>query len=154
MILRNPVSQKMPNFYKHRGQWAGSYRHCTPSGALIDTYEVRITVAFPEDGSCDFRLITHNIWSDGRETRGTYEATFRDDRLWFDGDLVGSLWEIDEFTAYLRFHFREDPSVEVCEMLQLSPDGQDRSRTWHWFKNKKAFQITLTDERRDEIPSV
>jgi hypothetical protein len=113
-------------------------------------YEVRITVEFPDAGSCDFRLLTHNVWPDGRDSRGVYEAIFRDGRLWFDGELVGSLWEVDEFTAYLRFRFRDDPGVEVCEMLQLTPDGQHRARTWHWFRDKKLFQITLTDERRDQ----
>ena len=148
--MTNHVQKNMPNFYRHVGKWIGTYRHCTPTGALNDSYEVRITVEFPTDGSCDFRLITHNVWSDGRDSRGLYEAHFRDGRLWFDGDLLGSLWEIDEFTAYLRFRFRDDPSIEVCEMLQLSPDGKHRARTWHWFRDKILFQVTLTDERRDD----
>ena len=148
--MPNRLRQLMPNFARHEGRWIGIYRHCTPSGALNDSYEVRITVEFPDDGNCDFLLLTHNVWPDGRESRGRYAAHYRDGRLWFDDELVGSMWEIDEFTAYLRFRFRADPAVEVCEMLQLSPDGRHRARTWHWFRNKVLFQVTLTEERRDE----
>jgi len=42
--------------------------------------------------------------------------------------------EVDDMTVYLRFGFEGDETVEVCEMLQISQDGQHRARTWHWFQ--------------------
>jgi hypothetical protein len=97
----------------------------------------------------DFRLNTHNVWPDGRSERGVYEAQYCDGRLWFQKKLVGSLWEIDDMSVYLRFGFEGDDSVQVCEMIQISQDGQKRARTWHWFRDQQLFQITLTNERRD-----
>jgi hypothetical protein len=94
------------------------------------------------------RFSTHNVWPDGRETRGLYESVYRDGKLWFDGDIIGSMWEIDDFTSYLRFTFRRDRSIDVCEMLQISSNGQHRARTWHWFRDEKLFQITRTREWR------
>lgn len=152
--MPNRLNVLMPHFARHEGQWIGTYTHTTPDGAVNDQYEVRIIAELPDDQSSDFRLITHNIWADGRESRGVYEAVYRDGKLWFDGDLIGSMWEVDDMTVYLRFGFRHDPSITVCEMLQISADGQRRARTWHWFRDETLFQITLTKERRWSDPSV
>jgi hypothetical protein len=35
-------------------------------------------------------------------------------------------------------------------MIQISEDGRNRARTWHWFREQKLFKITLTQERRRE----
>jgi hypothetical protein len=146
--MTNPVREAMPNFARHVGRWVGTYTHITPDGATLDHYEVRTLSELPDDGGCDMRLILHNLWPDGRETHVVHEARYRDGRLWFAGDLVGSLWEVDDFTVYMRFGYRGDPSLTVCEMFQISDDGQHRARTWHWFKDQKLFKITLTRERR------
>ena len=146
--MPNALHELMPNFARHEGRWIGTYRLITPSGDAIDSYDVRTFAEFPDDGSCDFRLNVQNIWPDGRETAASFEANYRDGRLWFDGILVGTLWEIDDFTVYLRFGFRGDPTVEVCEMFQITPDGRHRARTWHWFRDQTLFQITLSEERR------
>ncbi len=148
--MPNRLSLLMPHFSRHEGAWIGNYRHCSPAGVLLDHYEVRIDSEFPDDGSCDFRLRTHNLWPDGRESRGLFTASSRDGRLWFDDELIGCLWEVDDFTVYLRFTFRADPGIEVCEMIQISADGRDRARTWHWFRDQKLFKVTLTEERRRE----
>lgn len=148
--MPNRLQTLMPVYARHEGRWIGTYTHTTPSGVPIDSYEVRTLSEFPDDGSCDFRLNTHNVWPDGRESRGRFEANYRDGRLWFDGELIGSTWEIDEFTVYLRFGYRADPTITVCEMIQISDDGLHRARTWHWFRDQKLFKITLTDERRPD----
>jgi hypothetical protein len=142
--MPNRLSTLMPHFSRHEGNWIGNYSHCTPQGQQLDRYEVRINAEFPDD----FRLHTHNVWPDGRDSRGVYPADFKDGRLWFAGELVGSLREIDDFTVYLRFSFRDAPDIDVCEMIQISQDGQHRARTWHWFRAQQLFQITLTEERR------
>jgi hypothetical protein len=147
--MPNRLRDLMPNFARHEGNWIGTYTHITPAGDLVDTYEVRIFSEFPTEGGCDFRLNTHNIWADGRESRASFDTVYRDGRLWFDSDiLVGSMWEVDDFTLYLRFGYRDDPAIEVCEMIQISKDGRNRARTWHWFRDEKLFQVTLTNERR------
>jgi hypothetical protein len=148
--MPNRLSGLMPHYSRHEGDWIGTYSHYTPSLELLDRYEVRINSEFPGDGSCDFRLNTHNVWPDGRESRGVFAAHYRDGRLWFSDELIGSLWEIDDFTVYLRFTYRADPSIDVCEMIQISEDGRNRARTWHWFREQKLFKITLTQERRRE----
>ncbi len=146
--MPNRLQRLMPMFARHEGYWIGTYTHIKPDGELIDRHEIRIYAEFPDDESCDNRLNTHNIWPDGRETRARHDMHFRDGRLWFQGDLNGSLWEVDDFSVYLRFGFKRDPSITVCEMIQISEDGQNRARTWHWFRDQKLYQLTLTSERR------
>jgi hypothetical protein len=138
----------MPNFARHAGSWAGTYTHIAPDGSRLDHHEVHTVSELPDDGSCDFRLRIHNVWPDGREAHIRHEANYRDGRLWFTGELTGSLWEVDDFTVYLRFGYRKDPSITVCEMIQISDDGRHKARTWHWFKEQKLYKITLTQERR------
>jgi hypothetical protein len=146
--MPNHLRTLMPNFARHEGRWIGTYTHIHPDGEVIDRYEVRIFAEFPTDGSCDFRLHAHDVWPDGRESHAAYDTVYRDGRLWFEGALVGSLWEVDDFTVYLRFGFALDPAIDICEMIQISRDGQSRARTWHWFREEKLLQITLTNERR------
>ncbi len=148
--MTNRIHELMPEFARHEGRWTGTYTHITPTGEVLDHHAVHILAEFPNDGTADFRLNTHNVWGDGRSERGVYEAHYRDGRLWFEKKLIGSLWVIDDMTVYLRFGFEGDDSIQVCEMIQISKDGKNRARTWHWFQNEKLFKITLTHERRDD----
>jgi hypothetical protein len=36
----------------------------------------------------------------------------------------------------------------LYEMIYISPDNNNRARTWHWFKNNQIFQRTLIQEER------
>jgi hypothetical protein len=147
------MASLMPVLARLGGHWVGTYRHMNPDGVLEDTYEVRCHSEFPTDGEADYRLSTHNIWADGRETRAVHLADYRDGLLWWRGALTGWMKEVDDRTVYLRFGFEEDPSVTVCEMIQVSQDGQHRARTWHWFRDEVMFRITLTKERRPSAPA-
>ena len=48
----------------------------------------------------------------------------------------------------LNWRRRDDPSLYLYEMIQISDCGTARARTWHWFRNDRLFQRTLVDERR------
>jgi hypothetical protein len=146
--MANKLTQLMPTFARHEGFWTGSYHHITPGGLTIDKYNVHIRAEYPIEPACDFRLHTRNVWADGQEQSGIYEAQFRDGKLHFERKLIGQLWDVDDCTSYLRFTFEDARDIEVFEMIQISPDGQSRARTWHWFRDHQIFQLTLTDERR------
>jgi len=55
---------------------------------------------------------------------------------------------IEPQTLYMRFAYATDPASQVAEMIQLSPDGQHRARTWHWLRDGQLWRITLVRERR------
>lgn len=142
------VAHLFPVLARGSGRWAGSYTQIDPRGRTLDRYRVDSFSEFPEDGSADYRLSVFNKWPSGRETRIALEADYRNGRLEWRERLVGWMAEVDDRTAYLTFSYADDPSIRVCEMIQVSADGNSRARTWHWFRDDRLFQITLTQEGR------
>jgi predicted dehydrogenase len=144
----NPVRQYIPLLARHAGVWEGRYRHIDPDGREQETCLFRIAVEFPDEGAA-YRQTSHYWWPDGRTDQLIFEAQYADGRLhWDSGRIRGSLWALDDMSFYLRFAFTEDPGSEVCEMIQLSADGEHRARTWHWFRGGRLWRITLVSERR------
>lgn len=146
------VARHFPVLARGSGHWTGTYTHIDMTGAILDQYRVDTVSEFPDDGTADFRLTTHNIWPDGRETRAQLEADHRGNRLVWRNHIVGWMCEIDDHTAYLTFGYESDPAIRVCEMIQVSADGETRARTWHWFRDDRPFKITLTREERVLCP--
>ena len=50
------------------GVWEGTYRFITPHLQVVDQYDFRIDVSFPEDGKdgITYRQLSHYDWTDGR----------------------------------------------------------------------------------------
>ena len=143
----------MPLLARHEGVWAGTYRFISPQLDLLDQYDFRIRVSFPDDGDGGrtYRQESHYTWPDGREQHLEFEALYTGNGVVeLSGPLTGKMWELDDRTIYLNFAFAEQPDVDVCEMIQLAANDIDRARTWHWFRSGKLFQLTLVDERRVE----
>lgn len=144
------MARRFPVLARGCGHWTGTYTHLDAAGALIDEHAVETRSDFPADGTADFRLRIHNRWADGRESRIELLADYRNDRLEWRDRLVGWMDEIDAQTVYLNFTYADDPSIRVCEMIQVSPDGMHRARTWHWFRDDVLFKVTLVRERRSD----
>jgi hypothetical protein len=144
------IKQRMPLLARHAGTWAGTYRFITPQMQLLDQYDFRINVVFPDDGKggLTYRQESFYTWPDGRTRELVFDATYDGGRAVFAGRISGSVRELDERTLYVHFWFDDQPGVDVCEMIQLAANNRDRGRTWHWFKDGKLFQLTLVDEQR------
>jgi hypothetical protein len=148
------IKAKLPLLARHEGTWAGTYRFITPQLEIRDQYDCCINVKFPDDGrgGVTYRQESFYTWPDGRTHELVFEAEYADENgralAKFDGRIAGKIWELDDRTVYLTFHFADQPGVDVCEMIQLAANNRDRARTWHWFKDGKLFQLTLVDERR------
>ena len=145
------IKREMPLLARHAGTWAGTYRFVTPELELLDRYDFRIDVSFPDDndGGITYRQQSYYSWPDGRREELTFEAQYVGEGVvsW-SGRIAGRMIEIDDRSLYLTFSFADRPGVDVCEMIQLAPNNRDRARTWHWFENQKLFQLTLVNERR------
>ena len=146
------VRDAMPLLAKHEGTWRGTYRHVKPDLSLIDEHEFRILVELPTDGTCAYRQTSHYWWQNGKTEDRIFEAEFDPENsrlIWDNGRISGRLWELDDTTLYLTFVFTGVTKTTVCEMMQLSPCGNHRARTWHWFENHQLTQITLVRETRE-----
>jgi len=144
------IKTKMPLLARHEGTWAGTYRFITPQMKLLDQYDFRINVKFPDDGKggLTYRQESFYTWADGRTRELAFEGVYAGNGVVFTGRIAGSIKELDDRTLYTHFWFDDQPGVDVCEAIQLAANNNDRARTWHWFKDGKLFQLTLVDERR------
>ncbi|MCB2107992.1 MAG: DUF3598 family protein [Rhodobacteraceae bacterium] len=145
------IRMGMPLLVRHEGTWEGTYTYITPEMKVNDKYDFRINVKFPEDehGGVTYRQESFYTWPDGRTRDLMFEAQYIGNRTaTFEGRISGWMTEVDERTLYTTYWYEDQPGIDVCEMIQLAPNGIDRGRTWHWFKDGKLFQLTLVNERR------
>ena len=62
--------------------------------------------------------------------------------------IKGHAWEVDDQTVLLTWHYKDDPGNYLYEMIQLSPCGNHRARTWHWFEHGEIVKRTIIKETR------
>lgn len=143
------IAEVMPLLARHAGRWLGTYTHCGLRHDVLDRHDFAIDVSFPDP--CTYRQDSHYAWPDGRRQTLTFEGVLENEAIVFNnGRIAGRIWALDAETLYLTFRFSAEPVVHVCEMIQLSANGRDRARTWHWFRNGKLYQRTLVEERRGD----
>lgn len=149
MALRD----EMKSLARHEGEWSGSYIHMDVEGRILDKHHSHVRCVFPDDGSSDYLQFNRYVWDDGRVEEHRFEATYRDEKIWFDTErIVGYAWEVDALTMILTWRYKQDPDNYLYEMIQLSPDGLHRARTWHWFELGELVKRTLIKERRLKAP--
>lgn len=147
----NPIPRKLPELARHAGRWIGTYRDVDPQGALVDQYDFTIDVAFPASGPEHYVQHSAYRWPDGRTRQLRFAAAYdaaTQKVVWDDGRISGALWQIADHALYMWFRFADQPGVEVTELIELSPCGQHRARTWHWRRENILFRRTLVSERR------
>jgi hypothetical protein len=145
----NPIKQSMPSLVRHNGIWQGNYRVVGIDGSTIDCHHSRIEVRFPETGEYHYSQKNHFWWDDGRETRGEYPGVCRDGVLYWDNALIkGQAWSVDEFSTVLSWQRHDTPEAYLYELIVINATNDQRSRTWHWFRNGVVYQRTLIDESK------
>ena len=149
------IFEGLPLIALNEGRWDGTYRFVRPNGELLEQYDFRIRVSLSEDNARAYRQDSYYTYPDGQTRSIVFEAAYADRKLtWDNGRIYGSLWEISADTLYLRFGFSAQPEITCHEMIQTAADGQQRGRTWLWYRNGVLDRYTLIDERRvaDDSP--
>jgi hypothetical protein len=143
------IKDEMPVLARHEGEWEGEYIYVDPEGRILDRHTSHLSCLFPSDGPHPYYQINRYVWADGRREEHQFPAAFKDRKIWFDSERIkGHAWEIDENTVVLTWAYKQEPESPLYEMIQISPDGNNRARTWHWFKNGELVKRTLIKERR------
>jgi hypothetical protein len=139
----------MPVLARHEGDWVGTYTLIDIEGTILDKHNSHLTCQFPESGSYPYYQINRYNWPDGKREEHQFPGTYRDKKLWFDMERIqGHAWEPDDSTIILHFTYKATPEIYLYEMIQISPCGNHRARTWHWFKNDQIYRRTLIQEER------
>lgn len=143
------IRTAMPLLARHEGVWEGVYIHVDTDNKEIERHKSRLQCLMPEDGEHPYYQINTYTWDDGRTEEIHFPAAYRDGKIWWDTDrIVGSCWEINDQTIVLTWVRKDEPGAYLYEMIQLSADGNDRARTWHWFQNDELFKRTCIKEKR------
>lgn len=139
----------MPLLSRHEGEWEGVYIHVDTNNVEIDRHKSHLSCKFESEGAFPYYQINTYVWDDGRKEELHFPATYRDKQIFWDTDrIVGRAWEIDDKTVVLTWTRKGEPGTYLYEMIQLSEDGNDRGRTWHWFENDKLVKRTCITEKR------
>lgn len=142
------IRSEMPLLAKHEGEWVGEYLTVDKDGKIIDRHRSHLSCKFdhPEHA---YSQTNRYMWDDGKQETHFFPATYSNKRIWFDTDrILGSAWEADENTVLLQWERKDLPGMRLFEMIQLSPNGENRTRTWHWFQDNELLKRTLIQESR------
>jgi hypothetical protein len=146
------IREAMPLLARHEGVWEGTYSYFNAANEKIDEHASRLLCRFPNDGPYPYHQTNHYIWADGRTEVREFPAEYRDGRVWWDNELIKG-WAaevpLDEYnrTVMLYWQRQGDPLLYLYEMIQLSDDGQNRCRTWHWIRNGLLETRTAIQEK-------
>lgn len=145
------LREDMPLLARHEGVWDGTYKYYNPAGEMVDEHTSRLFCRFSDDAEFPYHQTNYYTWADGRVETRDFPARYRDKRIWWDNDLIiGSAWEVAEDhekrAMMLYWQRTGDPSLYLYEMIQISGDGQNRCRTWHWIRNGLLETRTAIEE--------
>ena len=146
------IREDMPVLARHEGVWDGAYVYYNAAGVKIDEHQSRLLCRFPAQGPHPYHQTNFYTWADGRTEVRDFPARYADKRVWWDNELIKG-WAaevaLDEYrrTVMLYWQRQGDPSLYLYEMIQLSDDGQNRCRTWHWIRNGQLETRTAIQER-------
>ncbi len=149
------LSQALPVIASNEGIWEGWYRYYDAfTGKLVDEHKSRLhcRIIREADGTERYHQTNYYYWDDGRTDIRDFPADFRDGRLRWNNDLIEG-WctemDMDEFnrSSCLYWERKNEPGLELYEMIQVNDARTHRARTWQWFKDGVCYQRTLIDER-------
>ena len=145
----NVVRREMPLLARHAGVWTGTYFYWDAEGNPVDRHRVDITVELPDQGLYPYRQLNRYTWPDGRVSETPFQCACHDKRLWFDHEKIkGSCRALDDRMMLLEFEYRHLPGSYVYETIQISDDGQSRSRSAQVFVDDRLHRLTLIHEKR------
>ena len=143
------IRDEMPVLARHEGDWVGSYIHVDAEGKIVDQHDSHLTCRFPADGAPPYHQTNRYMWADGRKLEYDFPGDYADGKLLFDTERIkGHAWEVDANNVVLTWHYKDDPANSLYELIYISPCGNHRARTWHWFKDGELYKRTMIKERR------
>lgn len=139
---------KFPAHRAHLGTWKGTYRHIDLLAQEEELIQSQVICEFPED-EVFYRQTIQLTHADGRVTHAGFDGIDRGDHLWFDTEtFIGKSWETSDGVVLLNLQRKDEPGAHFVEVIILADGGQNRARTWHWFKHGQLYRRTLCDEVR------
>ena len=143
--------QDFPILSRHMGEWEGQYVHLDPDGREVDRHASHLHCYEPDDGSYDLIQVNTYTWPDGRREVVEFGGRLKGRDVHFDNDrIAGHMHQTDERTILLTWSYKSllQPGNYLYELIQLSQDGQQKVRTWHWMEDDRLVKRTIIRETK------
>jgi hypothetical protein len=143
--------EEMPLLARHEGVWDGIYTYFNDKNEKTDEHRSRLLCRILNDNETPYHQTNYYKWDDGRTDVRDFPASYRDGRVWWDNELIKG-WaapvSLDEYNRTIMLYWQRtgDPSLYLYEQIQISDDGQNRCRTWHWIRSGKLETRTAIQE--------
>lgn len=149
------IAAALPLIADMQGVWEGQYVHFDAAHREFDRHHSQLLVRLDDETEARAAIKQTNIytWPCGEQEIRYFEGDFRDDRIWFNNDLIDgwtSTIDLDPTgrTIMVGWTRPAEPGFRYYEIITVSEDGESRNRTWHWYRNDRLFQRTLINELR------
>lgn len=145
------MAKEMPLLARHEGVWDGTYTYFNADSEKVDEHASRLLCRITGDDAVPYHQTNYYTWPDGKTEIRDFPATYRDGRIWWDNELIQG-WAAEvglddkHRTIMLYWQRTGDPSLYLYEQIQISDDGQNRCRTWHWIRDGKLETRTAIQE--------
>ena len=152
MSNRDRVEEAIPALLAHEGVWSGTYRVVDLKGKIVEQHESRVECIFPEDG--EFHYVQRNrfTWPDGRVRVVEFGGTLDGERIFWDTrTFKGYGWATRDGVILLTLDRKDVKRASFTEIIVMGANGDNRARTWHWFRDGALYQRTLCDEHREPV---
>ena len=145
------LREDMPLLARHEGVWDGTYTYFNARNEKVDEHASRLLCRLPEDGDIPYHQTNYYRWPDGKIEIRDFPAEHRDGRIWWDNELIQG-WAaevpLDDLNRTMMLYWQRtgDPTLYLYEQIQISDDGKNRCRTWHWIRNGMLETRTAIQE--------
>ena len=146
------LEQRMPAMLRHEGTWEGVYTTVNLAGEVTDRHDSRVVCEFPDEGETVYVQKNRFDWDNGDSFETEFGGILDGDRILWDNDrFTGYGWATEDDLVLLTLRRNDKPGEHFTEIIVLSPDGESRGRTWHWFRDGELYQRTFCDERKRNV---
>ena len=147
------VRDRLPVLARHEGVWDGTFMRLDANNSVAAQFKSRIIKRFLPDEFWPQIYHQTNIYDlpDGTHQVIDTKGAYRDGKIHFGSARVQG-WQLDDTTdpfnrsVLLYMVYTSDPNQYVYEMINISDDGQHRTRITQFLKDGRNMRRTLIDE--------
>ncbi len=147
------VRERLPVVARNEGVWDGMFRRVDPTGRITAEFSSRIIKRLLPDEFWPEIYHQTNIYDlpDGKRQVIDTKGEYRDGKIHFASERVKG-WQLDDpadpfkRTVFLYMVYTRAPDEYVYELVNISDDGQYRTRMTQFLKGGQTVSRTLIDE--------
>ncbi len=147
------VRERLPVVARNEGVWDGMFRRVDANSRITAEFSSRIIKRLLPDDFWPEIYHQTNIYDlpDGKRQVIDTKGEYRDGKIHFASERVTG-WQLDDpadpfnRTVFLYMVYNSAPDQYVYEMVNISDDGQFRTRMTQFLKAGRTVSRTLIDE--------